>query len=153
MQGLCALHWGVRMRACVCMRECKNASFLSLSTPIVMGNSFETGNSNDFSFVAKRCLIKPQRKERKEKRINGKSHLNSYLYNITETVSMRRTIYNTLSAERALLEKNIQWYSIADAKGGRNCDSNRSSFRRTFFRISAVEGKGGMFLDTTICTN
>lgn len=65
---------------------------------------------------------------------------------------MRRTIYNTLSAERALLE-NIQWYSIADAKGGRNYDSNRSSFRRTFFRISAVEGKGGMFLDTTICTN
>lgn len=105
MQGLYALHWGVRMRACVCMRECKNASFLSLSTPIVMGNSFETGNSNDFPFVAKRCLIKPQRKERKEKRINGKSHLKFYLYNITETVSMRHTIYNTLSAERALLEK------------------------------------------------
>lgn len=65
---------------------------------------------------------------------------------------MRRTIYNTLSADQALLE-NIQGYSIADAKGGRNYDSNRSSFRRIFFRISAVEGKGGMFLDTTICTN
>lgn len=149
MQGLYALHWGVRMRACVCMRECKNASFLSLSTPIVMGNSFETGNSNDFSFVAKRCLIRPRRKERKRK-TNQRKKPSKLLPVQYYRDRLHAPYYLQYAFCRA---KNIQWYSIADAKGGRNCDSNRSSFRRTFFRISAVEGKGGMFLDTTICTN
>lgn len=135
------------MRACVCMRECKNASFLSLSTSIVMGNSFETGNSNDFPFVTKRCLIKPQRTERKRKTKSAKV--------TTCTILSSPSPCTVLFTIRFLSSKHFSKTSngivLLTQKGGQNYDA--SLLRRTLFRISAVEGKGGMFLDTTVCTN
>lgn len=112
-----------------------------------MGNSFETGNSNDFPFVTKRCLIKPQRTERKRKTKSAKV--------TTCTILSSPSPCTVLFTIRFLSSKHFSKTSngivLLTQKGGQNYDA--SLLRRTLFRISAVEGKGGMFLDTTVCTN
>lgn len=69
---------------------------------------------------------------------------------------MLHSIYNTLSAKQALYPQKhpnstvLLMQKVADTTARIILDS---SVCLSYFRISAVEGKVGMFLDTTVCTN
>ena len=93
----------------VCMCVCVISCFPEfLSTPIT-GSSLQTGNSKlyiVFPSQTKRCTTREKKNERKKPR-EKRAHLEHYLYNVTNTLAMLRTIY-IRSAQQALYTKTVE---------------------------------------------